>query len=90
MPLVAFLSDFGYTDYYVAAVKAVIKRVCPVAEVVDVSHGVRSWSPAGRLLHFCRAASTISRRRRFSSLSWTQVWALRGGGSWCGARGTGS
>uniref|UniRef100_A0A7J3X9C7 SAM-dependent chlorinase/fluorinase n=1 Tax=Thermofilum pendens TaxID=2269 RepID=A0A7J3X9C7_THEPE len=44
MPLVAFLSDFGYTDYYVAAVKAVIKRVCPVAEVVDVSHGVRSWS----------------------------------------------
>jgi S-adenosylmethionine hydrolase len=44
MPLVAFLSDFGYTDYYVAAVKAVIKRVCPAAEVIDVSHGVQPWS----------------------------------------------
>uniref|UniRef100_A0A7C4BA13 SAM-dependent chlorinase/fluorinase n=1 Tax=Thermofilum pendens TaxID=2269 RepID=A0A7C4BA13_THEPE len=45
MPLVGFLSDFGYADYYVAAVKAVIKRVCPAAEVIDVSHGVQPWSP---------------------------------------------
>lgn len=44
MGLVAFLSDFGTRDFYVAAVKAVVKRACPTAEVIDVSHEVPPWS----------------------------------------------
>ncbi len=42
--LVAVLTDFGYRDYYVAAMKGVIKTLCPAAEIVDVSHEVEKWS----------------------------------------------
>lgn len=41
--LIAFLSDFGLRDPYVAHVKAVIKRLCPGAEVVDLTHLIDSF-----------------------------------------------
>lgn len=44
MGLVAFLSDLGLGDYYVGAVKAVIKRMCPFCEVIDITHEVKPWS----------------------------------------------
>lgn len=44
MRLIAFLSDFGLRDYYVGAVKAVVKRLCPLCEVIDITHEVGSWS----------------------------------------------
>ncbi|MEM2218860.1 MAG: SAM-dependent chlorinase/fluorinase [Candidatus Korarchaeum sp.] len=37
------LTDFGYQDYYVGAVKGVIRSICPRVEVVDLSHGVRRF-----------------------------------------------
>lgn len=37
------LTDFGYQDYYVGALKGVIRSICPRAEIVDISHGVRSF-----------------------------------------------
>lgn len=42
--LVAFLSDFGTKDYYVAAVKASMKIICPDVEIIDISHEVPPWS----------------------------------------------
>ncbi len=41
-PIVTFTSDFGTREYYVAAVKGVILEGCPEAEIVDISHEVRS------------------------------------------------
>jgi len=38
--LVALLTDYGYTDTYVAQVKAVLLRLCPTCEVLDLTHGV--------------------------------------------------
>jgi S-adenosyl-L-methionine hydrolase (adenosine-forming) len=43
MPLLTLLTDFGLTDYYVAAVKGTVLRLAPGAQLVDVSHQV----PAG-------------------------------------------
>lgn len=52
MPTVTFLSDFGYRDHYVAAVKARILKDCPTATIVDISHGVGNGNigEAGYLL----------------------------------------
>lgn len=38
--LIAFLTDYGYADTYVAQVKAVLLRLCPTCEVLDLTHGV--------------------------------------------------
>jgi S-adenosylmethionine hydrolase len=38
--LIAFLTDYGYADTYVAQVKAVLMRLCPTCEVLDLTHGV--------------------------------------------------
>ncbi len=39
-PVITLLSDFGYRDHYVAAMKAVILSICPRARIVDITHGV--------------------------------------------------
>lgn len=41
--VLTFLTDFGTTDYYVAAVKGTVLRLAPGSQIVDVSHEV----PAG-------------------------------------------
>jgi len=43
MPILTLLTDFGLTDYYVAAVKGTALRLAPGAVLVDISHDV----PAG-------------------------------------------
>jgi len=43
MPLLTLLTDFGLTDYYVAAVKGTVLRLAPETVLVDISHDV----PAG-------------------------------------------
>jgi len=43
MPLLTLLTDFGLTDYYVAAVKGTVLRLAPGTVLVDISHDV----PAG-------------------------------------------
>jgi len=40
MAVITFTSDFGYTDHYVAAVKAKIFSQDPQLQVVDVSHAI--------------------------------------------------
>jgi S-adenosylmethionine hydrolase len=39
-PLVTLTTDFGLTDHYVAAMKAVLIRECPSARLIDVTHNV--------------------------------------------------
>lgn len=43
MPTLTLLTDFGLTDYYVAAVKGTVLRLAPGTVLVDISHDV----PAG-------------------------------------------
>ncbi|MDN4166530.1 SAM-dependent chlorinase/fluorinase [Cytophagales bacterium LB-30] len=40
MALITLLTDFGYTDHYVAAVKAKLLHLAPSVQVMDISHGI--------------------------------------------------
>ena len=46
-PIVAFTSDFGSIDGYLAAMKGVVLGICPDATLVDVSHDI----PAQHVAH---------------------------------------
>ncbi|WP_439879876.1 SAM hydrolase/SAM-dependent halogenase family protein [Pontibacter sp. MBLB2868] len=46
MAVITFLSDFGYTDHYVAAVKAKILSNNPEATIVDISHAIDPFNIA--------------------------------------------
>jgi S-adenosyl-L-methionine hydrolase (adenosine-forming) len=39
-PIVTLTTDFGLSDHYVAAMKAVLIRECPAARLIDVTHAV--------------------------------------------------
>ncbi|MBX0290577.1 SAM-dependent chlorinase/fluorinase [Hymenobacter sp. HSC-4F20] len=49
MGLITFLSDFGYRDHYVAAVKARILQLAPQVPVVDITHGIEPFNIAHAL-----------------------------------------
>ncbi|MTI19715.1 S-adenosyl-l-methionine hydroxide adenosyltransferase [Fulvivirga sp. RKSG066] len=42
MAIITFLSDFGESDHYVAAVKAKILAQAPEATIIDISHQINS------------------------------------------------
>jgi S-adenosyl-L-methionine hydrolase (adenosine-forming) len=46
MALITFTSDFGYTDHYVAAVKAKILSQKPEATIIDISHAIEPFNIA--------------------------------------------
>ena len=37
---IALLTDFGYRDHYVGAMKGVIAQIAPDARVIDLTHGI--------------------------------------------------
>lgn len=39
-PLITLLSDFGQTDVYVGVMKGVIARICPPAQMIDLTHAI--------------------------------------------------
>ncbi len=43
MAIITLTSDWGLSDYYVAAVKGTIYRVMPDATVVDITHNIEPW-----------------------------------------------
>jgi S-adenosyl-L-methionine hydrolase (adenosine-forming) len=47
MAVVALLTDFGLNDGFAAQMKAVILKVNPAAQIVDISHGVDSFDIYG-------------------------------------------
>ena len=46
MAIITFLSDFGYTDHYVAAVKARLISNQPDVRIIDISHGIQPFDIA--------------------------------------------
>ncbi|MGJ3238921.1 MAG: SAM hydrolase/SAM-dependent halogenase family protein [Anaerolineae bacterium] len=42
--IIALLTDFGTRDIYVGVMKGVMKRICPDAEFIDISHDVKRQS----------------------------------------------
>lgn len=46
MGLITLLTDFGYRDHYVAALKARLFQLAPATTVVDISHGVEPFNIA--------------------------------------------
>jgi S-adenosylmethionine hydrolase len=46
-PIITLTTDFGTRDGYAGAVKGVIKRINPDAEVVDISHEIESFDVLG-------------------------------------------
>ncbi|GAB2475153.1 hypothetical protein GCM10011375_23650 [Hymenobacter qilianensis] len=49
MGLITFLSDFGYRDHYVAAVKARLLQLAPQQPVLDISHAIEPFNIAHAL-----------------------------------------
>jgi S-adenosylmethionine hydrolase len=39
-PPIALLTDFGYRDHYVVALKGVIASIAPAAAILDITHGI--------------------------------------------------
>ncbi|MBC6698104.1 SAM hydrolase/SAM-dependent halogenase family protein [Hymenobacter puniceus] len=54
MGLITFLSDFGYRDHYVAAVKARILQLAPAVPVLDITHAIEPFNIA-HALHVLQA-----------------------------------
>jgi|SRR5690606_12822275 S-adenosylmethionine hydrolase len=46
MAIITFISDFGYSDHYVAAVKGKILQVDPGLQIVDISHSIQHFDLA--------------------------------------------
>jgi len=46
MAVITFLSDFGFTDHYVAAVKSTICNLDPEARIIDISHNIVPYNLA--------------------------------------------
>ena len=38
--IITLLTDFGLRDAYVGAMKGVILGICPMAEIIDISHDI--------------------------------------------------
>jgi S-adenosyl-L-methionine hydrolase (adenosine-forming) len=37
---IAILTDFGYRDHYAGVLKGVIASICPLAQIIDLTHGI--------------------------------------------------
>ncbi len=44
MTSIYLLTDFGNDDYYVCAMKGVIKTLCPKAEIIEITNNVRKFN----------------------------------------------
>src|SRR5579864_5120149 len=45
-PILTLITDFGWSDHYVGAMKGVILSICPQAQIVDISHEVAPFETA--------------------------------------------
>src|ERR1700726_2738362 len=45
-PVITLLTDFGWRDHYVAAMKGVILGISPEARIVDITHEVPAFGIA--------------------------------------------
>lgn len=47
MPLITLLTDFGYTDHYLASLKASLLRGEPSSKIIDISHSIQKFNLPG-------------------------------------------
>jgi S-adenosylmethionine hydrolase len=43
MNFITLTTDFGYSDYYIAAMKGVILNINPLINIIDVTHNIRKY-----------------------------------------------
>src|SRR5258708_13863942 len=55
-PLLTLLTDFGSSDYYVAAVKGTVLRLAPGTQLVDISHQIEPGNIAAAAFLLAAAA----------------------------------
>lgn len=46
MAIITFISDFGYSDHYIAAVKGKILQENPLQQIIDISHAIEHFDIA--------------------------------------------
>jgi S-adenosyl-L-methionine hydrolase (adenosine-forming) len=56
-PIITLTSDWGYRDYYAAAVKGRILSQCPAAVIVDITHGIEAFNTGEAAFHLRNAYS---------------------------------
>ncbi len=59
MALVTLLTDFGWTDYYVGAVKGTLLRLAPGVQIVDLSHDIPPGDVEAAMFLLAAAAPTF-------------------------------
>lgn len=47
MGIITLISDWGYTDYYLASVKGMIYKYMPEAHIVDITHNIKPFDIVG-------------------------------------------
>ncbi|HEY2524296.1 MAG TPA: SAM-dependent chlorinase/fluorinase [Candidatus Binataceae bacterium] len=62
---IAILTDFGYRDHYVGAMKGVIASIAPAAGVIDITHGVPAQSVAAGAVALAQSWRFFPRRTVF-------------------------
>jgi len=90
MAILTLLTDFGTSDYYVAAVKGTVLRLAPGAQIVDISHEVPSgdiaagafllsaavpWFPEGTV-HLAVVDPGVGSRRRILVVRTGSAWLV--------------
>ncbi|MGC9103676.1 MAG: SAM hydrolase/SAM-dependent halogenase family protein [Candidatus Methanodesulfokora sp.] len=60
--IITLLTDFGTKDYYVSAMKGVIKSINPSADIVDITHEVEPFSILNGAFILWQAVSWFPRR----------------------------
>lgn len=83
-PVIALLTDFGAAGWYAACLKAVILRICPSAQVIDITHEIppqdvltgaitlanaMPWFPAGTIVVAVVDPGVGTRRARCTAAS---------------------
>ena len=64
-PPIALLTDFGYRDHYVGVMKGVIASIAPVANVIDITHGIAPQAIAAAALVLAQSWRHFPRRTIF-------------------------
>lgn len=60
LPYITFLSDFGLTEEYAGVCKAVMKRIAPHTDVIDITHLIPPFSVAAGATMLARAVPHLS------------------------------
>ena len=71
MSIITIISDFGYTDHYVAAIKASIYKLNSNLNVVDISHDIKKYNishAAHSIRNVYKDFPTIGKKKKLSTV----------------------